>query len=69
LLEANAILQELFENVQRILGEKMIGIYLDGSLLSGSFALPHFIYPGEWSRCLKTARSRVGGDCSGWTVE
>jgi hypothetical protein len=36
-LEVNALLQELLESVQTILGGHFIGLYLDGSLTSGDF--------------------------------
>jgi hypothetical protein len=35
--EANTILQELLESVMSILGSHFIGMYLDGSLMSGDF--------------------------------
>ena len=35
--EVNAILQELLESVQSILGGRFIGMYLEGSLASGDF--------------------------------
>ena len=36
-LEVNAILQELLEGVQGVLGEHFIGMYLEGSLANGDF--------------------------------
>ena len=35
--EVNALLQELLESVQTILGSHLVGLYLDGSLASGDF--------------------------------
>src|SRR5688572_1516922 len=33
----NALIQELLQSVQRILGSRLIGLYLDGSLATGDF--------------------------------
>lgn len=35
--EVNVLLQELLENVQAVLGNHLLGMYLDGSLTSGDF--------------------------------
>jgi len=35
--EVNALLEELLESVQAILGSHFVGLYLDGSLTSGDF--------------------------------
>src|SRR6185503_20915053 len=35
--EVNAILQELLEGIQGILGEHLLGMYLEGSLANGDF--------------------------------
>jgi len=35
--DVNALIQELLQHVQRILGSHLIGLYLDGSLASGDF--------------------------------
>jgi len=76
--EVNAILQELLEGIQGVLGEHLIGMYLEGSLANGDFDQDSDIdfvvvtdaeITGDLFAALQKLHERITTIDSPWAVE
>lgn len=76
--EVNAILQELLEGIQGVLGEHLIGMYLEGSLANGDFDQDSDIdfvvvtdveITGNLFSALQRMHERIAASDSPWAVE
>src|SRR5574337_1049179 len=76
--EVNALLQELLESVQTILGNHFVGMYLDGSLASGDFdqdSDTDFVVvtdeeiSGDLFSALQAMHDRIATIDSGWAIQ
>jgi hypothetical protein len=76
--EVNAILQELLKSIQDRLGERLIGMYLEGSLANGDFdqdsdidfvAVTDVEITGNLFSVLQEIHDRIAAGDSPWAVE